>query len=84
MSHWLLSTIGHLGYAGIGILMLLENIILPLPSELTMPLGGFVASRGRLGLAGVLAAGFAGPGAGVVRAAAEGPALSGVMPALGR
>ncbi len=60
MSHWLVSTIGHLGYVGIGILMFLENIILPLPSELIMPLSGFVASRGRLGLGGVLLAGFAG------------------------
>ncbi len=58
--HCLVATIGRLGYLGIGILMFLENIILPLPSELIMPLGGFVASRGRLELAGVLVAGFAG------------------------
>ncbi|HEX9107450.1 MAG TPA: DedA family protein [Longimicrobiales bacterium] len=60
MSHWLVSTIGHLGYLGIGLLMFLENIILPLPSELIMPLSGFVASRGRLDVGGVLVAGFVG------------------------
>ncbi len=60
MTHWLVATIGHLGYLGIGILMFLENIILPLPSELIMPLSGFVASRGRLDFGGVLAAGFIG------------------------
>ncbi len=60
MLHWLGATISHLGYAGIAVLMFLESIILPLPSEIIMPLSGFVAARGRLGLPGVLLAGFAG------------------------
>ena len=64
MVHWLVATIGHLGYVGIGLLMFFENIILPLPSELIMPLAGFVAARGRLELWGVVAAGFAGELAG--------------------
>lgn len=66
MLDWLVSAISHLGYAGILALMFLENIILPLPSELIMPLAGFVAARGGLELTGVLLAGFAGELAGAL------------------
>jgi membrane protein DedA with SNARE-associated domain len=45
------------GYAGIALLMLLENLFPPLPSELIMPLAGFAAADGRLSLPGVIAAG---------------------------
>lgn len=45
------------GYAGIALLMLLENLFPPLPSELIMPLAGFTAADGRLTLPGVIAAG---------------------------
>ncbi len=60
MLSWLVATITHLGYLGIFGLMFLESIILPLPSELIMPLSGFVSARGGLALPGVFAAGFAG------------------------
>ncbi len=66
MLHWVISAIAHLGYAGVLALMFLENIILPLPAELIMPLSGFVAARGGLALAGVLLAGFAGELAGAL------------------
>ncbi|MBA1273204.1 DedA family protein [Stutzerimonas azotifigens] len=48
------------GYLGVFALMLLENIFPPIPSELIMPLAGFVAARGELNFAGVMAAGTAG------------------------
>ena len=38
------------GYAGIALLTLLENVFPPIPSELIMPLAGFVARRGTLSL----------------------------------
>lgn len=60
MLEWLSRTIEHLGYAGIGVLMFVENIILPLPAEVIMPLAGFVAARGRMDFPLVLASGFAG------------------------
>src|SRR5512142_735137 len=60
MLEWLTRTIVHLGYAGIGVLMFVENIVLPLPAEVIMPLGGFVAARGRLEFPLVLLFGFAG------------------------
>jgi membrane protein DedA with SNARE-associated domain len=59
-------TIGSAGYPGIALLMLLENIVPPLPSELIMPMAGFVAAGGQLSLAGVILAGTLGSVAGAL------------------
>ena len=48
------------GYLGVFLLMLLENIFPPIPSELIMPLAGFVAARGDLNFVGVILVGTAG------------------------
>ena len=48
------------GYWGVALLMLLETIFPPIPSEVIMPLAGVVASRGHLSLPLVIAAGTAG------------------------
>ena len=48
------------GYLGVFALMLLENIFPPIPSELIMPLAGFVAARGDLNFVGVILVGTAG------------------------
>jgi len=48
------------GYPGIVLLTFLETIFPPLPSELFMPLAGYVASRGTLSLPGVIVAGTLG------------------------
>lgn len=48
------------GYLGVFFLMALENIFPPIPSELIMPLAGFIAARGQLNVVGVLLAGTAG------------------------
>jgi membrane protein DedA with SNARE-associated domain len=48
------------GYVGVFLLMLLENIFPPIPSELIMPLAGFVAARGDLNFVGVILVGTAG------------------------
>lgn len=34
-----------MGIYGVALLMAIENVVLPLPSELIMPLSGFAASR---------------------------------------
>jgi membrane protein DedA with SNARE-associated domain len=60
MSEWIISTITDWGYLGIFLLMLLENIFPPIPSELIMPFAGYAAANGDLSLWGVLAAGIAG------------------------
>ncbi len=45
------------GYSGIALLAFIETIVLPLPSEIFMPMAGYVAARGTLSLPGVIAAG---------------------------
>jgi membrane protein DedA with SNARE-associated domain len=48
------------GYLGIFLLMAAENIFPPIPSELIMPLAGFVAASGELNMIAVILAGTAG------------------------
>jgi membrane protein DedA with SNARE-associated domain len=48
------------GYVGVLLLMLAENVVPPIPSELIMPLAGFTAARGDLSIAVVALAGTAG------------------------
>ena len=49
-----------LGYAGLVVLMAVEHIFPPIPSELVLPLAGFEVGRGNLSLAGAIAASTAG------------------------
>lgn len=60
MFEWITETVEAWGYAGVFFLMLAENLFPPIPSELIMPLAGFVAVRGDLSFAGVMLAGLAG------------------------
>ena len=60
MSEWITNTITSLGYLGIGLLMFLENLFPPIPSELIMPLAGFTVAKGRMELAPVILAGVIG------------------------
>jgi membrane protein DedA with SNARE-associated domain len=60
MSEWIVEIVGKLGYAGVFLLTLLENIFPPIPSELVMPLAGYHAAQGRFGLFGAIVAGSAG------------------------
>lgn len=50
----------HFGVFGIGLLMFLENIFPPIPSELIMPLAGYLATRGDMSIVTVIAAGSIG------------------------
>lgn len=50
MFTWVLSILESGGYAGIFLLMVLENIFPPIPSELIIPLAGFAAADGELNL----------------------------------
>jgi membrane protein DedA with SNARE-associated domain len=60
MATWVTDTIYSLGYAGIVVLMVLENVFPPIPSEVIMPLAGFMVSQGKFSLIGTIAAGTAG------------------------
>lgn len=66
MSDWIISTITQFGYVGIFLLMLLESVFPPIPSELIIPFAGFAAANGQLHFAGVIAAATAGAVVGMV------------------
>lgn len=52
------------GYFGIFVLMVIENVFPPIPSEVIMGLGGIAVSRGRMTMLPLIAAGTAGTVAG--------------------
>lgn len=60
MIDWITETIDSAGYYGLVFLMFLENVFPPIPSELIMPLAGFLVTRGEMSFAGVVAAGTLG------------------------
>ena len=49
-----------LGYLAIALVMLLENVIPPIPSEVVMPLAGFLVHQGKLDLVATVLAGLVG------------------------
>lgn len=56
MFDWIVSIIESGGYAGVFFLMFLENVFPPIPSEVIIPLSGFIAASGHLNGWGVLLA----------------------------
>lgn len=60
MIDWITNTIDALGYTGIALLMCLENVFPPIPSEVIMPLSGFVVTQGKLKLPWIILAGVVG------------------------
>jgi membrane protein DedA with SNARE-associated domain len=48
MAEWINGLMSSLGYWGIGLLMFLENLFPPIPSELIMPLAGFTVAQGKM------------------------------------
>jgi len=68
MLEWITNTINYLGYVGIALLMFLENLFPPIPSELIMPLAGFTAraTPDKLNILGVFFAGLVGSVAGAL------------------
>jgi membrane protein DedA with SNARE-associated domain len=66
MLEWIETIMDTLGYPGIALLMFLEVVFPPIPSEVIMPLGGFASNRGSLNVVGVVTAGTAGSMAGAV------------------
>ncbi|MFL9499121.1 DedA family protein [Rhodopseudomonas palustris] len=64
MFDWIVGAIEGAGSLGVFLLMLAENIFPPIPSEVVMPLAGYAASRGNVGLVTVIIAGTLGSLAG--------------------
>lgn len=64
MTEWITQTMESLGYVGIALLMFLENLFPPIPSELIMPLAGFTIAKGDLEFGPAILAGIIGTVAG--------------------
>ena len=56
MAQWVLDVLSALGYLGLALLLIAENLFPPIPSEVVLPLAGFLVSRGDLSLWGALVA----------------------------
>ena len=64
MFDWITGVIGRLGYVGVAGLTFLEHVFPPIPSELVIPLAGYVAAQGDMRLMLVIATASAGSLAG--------------------
>jgi membrane protein DedA with SNARE-associated domain len=60
LAEWIPNIMNQLGYWGIGLLMFLENLFPPIPSELIMPLAGFTVFKGQMDFILVIIAGVVG------------------------
>lgn len=56
LAGWVVDVVDALGVAGIGLLVAAENGFPPIPSEVILPLGGYLAGQGRLSCWAVLVA----------------------------
>ena len=66
MTSWVSDLIRTTGYTGIVLLMLVENIFPPIPSEVIMPLSGYLVSKEDLQIAAVILSGTLGTVMGAV------------------
>lgn len=66
MTEWVIGFIQSYGLPAVALLMFLENVFPPLPSELIMPFAGFAAAKGHLNIVLVALAGAVGSVAGAV------------------
>ena len=56
LTDWVIDVIDKLGYVGVALLVALENLFPPIPSEIVLPFAGVVARRGGATLAGMIVA----------------------------
>src|SRR3990170_36447 len=66
LTDWIVAFVETLGYPGIFLLMVVEGILTPIPSEFIMPFAGYLAALGRLDIVLVIVAGTAGAAIGNV------------------
>ncbi|RYG25578.1 DedA family protein [bacterium] len=64
MGNWIVNAVSGMGYVGIFFLMLIENIFPPIPSELVMPLGGYLSTQDKMNIWAVIVVGAIGSVAG--------------------
>jgi len=53
---WVTDVVNTLGYVGVAFLVAVENVFPPIPSEVVLPLAGFVAGRGDANVVGMIVA----------------------------
>jgi membrane protein DedA with SNARE-associated domain len=64
LTAWVSNLILTLGYAGLGLVMFLENVFPPIPSEIILPLAGSLTLNGNFSLIGITLVGMLGSVAG--------------------
>jgi len=66
MEHWITSIMEQFGYLGIFLLITLENLFPPIPSEVILTFGGFMTTQTNLNVFGVVVASTIGSVAGAI------------------
>lgn len=66
LADWVTDVIDRLGYVGVALLVALENLFPPIPSEIVLPFAGFVARDGGATLPGMIVAATIGSLAGAL------------------
>ncbi|MPY94797.1 MAG: DedA family protein [Acidimicrobiia bacterium] len=56
LTEWVTDVVASLGYGGVAFLVALESVFPPIPSEVVLPLAGFVAGRGEASVVGMVIA----------------------------
>lgn len=51
LANWVQDVINQFGYFGVALLVVIENVFPPIPSEIVLPFAGFVAQQGSAGVA---------------------------------
>lgn len=64
LAGWVVGVIEALGPAGVGLVVALENLFPPIPSEVVLPVAGYVASQGEMSLVWAIVAATLGAVAG--------------------
>jgi len=60
LASWVTDVVEDLGYIGLFLMIALENVFPPIPSELVLPLAGFLTGQGRMWFPGAVLAATAG------------------------
>ncbi len=66
LTHWAKDIVDSAGYIGVFLMFVLENVFPPIPSEVILPLAGFLAGEGKFWLPGVILAASLGSVAGAL------------------
>jgi membrane protein DedA with SNARE-associated domain len=66
LTSWAVDVIESLGYIGIALIVTLENVIPPIPSEVVLPMAGYLVGQGRLEFFPVIIAATTGSVAGAL------------------